>query len=81
MTFEPEFERQLDIFIENALLEDAPQGDRTSLACIPPDARCTANLLVKDAGILAGVEVARRIFEKTQTNCRILQSCLCRFAA
>lgn len=63
MTFSPEFEQQLNQFIQSALLEDAPQGDRTSLACIPTDARCTANLLVKDAGILAGVEVAKRIFQ------------------
>ncbi|MCF8244011.1 MAG: carboxylating nicotinate-nucleotide diphosphorylase [Saprospiraceae bacterium] len=62
MTFEPRFEQQLTSFIEQALLEDAPQGDKTSLACIPPDAQCTANLLVKDAGILAGVEIAHRIF-------------------
>ncbi len=62
MIFEPGFEQQLNNFIKNALLEDAPQGDRTSQACIPSDARCTANLLVKDAGILAGVEVAKRIF-------------------
>jgi nicotinate-nucleotide pyrophosphorylase (carboxylating) len=68
MTFEPEFERQLKNFIENALLEDAPLGDRTSLACIPADARCTANLLVKDAGILAGVEVARRIFQNVDPS-------------
>lgn len=63
MTFEPDFERQLVSFIENALLEDAPLGDRTSLACIPENARCTAKLLVKDAGILAGVDVAQRIFQ------------------
>ncbi len=70
MTFEPEFERQLAVFIENALLEDAPQGDRTSLACIPADAQCTANLLVKDAGILAGVEVAHRIFKQVDPNAK-----------
>lgn len=68
MIFEPEFERQLHVFIENALLEDAPQGDRTSLACIPADARCSAKLLVKDAGILAGVEVAHRIFQKVDPS-------------
>ncbi len=61
MTFEPRFEQQLTSFIEQALLEDAPQGDKTSLACIPTDAQCTANLLVKDAGILVGVEIAHRI--------------------
>jgi len=68
MTFEPGFEQQLNNFIQNALLEDAPQGDRTSMACIPKDARCTANLLVKDAGILAGVEVARRIFQQVDPS-------------
>ncbi|MBI1225554.1 MAG: carboxylating nicotinate-nucleotide diphosphorylase [Bacteroidetes bacterium] len=68
MTFEPEFERQLTNFIENALFEDAPLGDRTSLACIPPDAQCTANLLVKDAGIIAGIEIAHRIFKHVDPN-------------
>ncbi len=61
-------ETHLDDFIDRALLEDAPQGDHTSLACISPDARCRANLLVKDAGILAGLEVAQRIFEKVDEN-------------
>ncbi|MBK8563764.1 MAG: carboxylating nicotinate-nucleotide diphosphorylase [Saprospiraceae bacterium] len=68
MKFEPNFEHQLKSFIENALLEDAPQGDRTSLACIPTDARCKAKLLVKDAGILAGVDVAERIFQKVDPS-------------
>lgn len=66
MTFEPEFERQLASFIENALLEDSPEGDRTSLACIPANDHCTANLLVKDAGILAGIEIAHRIFKHVE---------------
>lgn len=68
MTLEPSFFQQLDVFIDNALQEDAPHGDRTSLACIPADARCNAQLLVKDAGILAGVEVAHRIFKKVDPN-------------
>lgn len=55
---------QLDEFIEKSLQEDAPEGDRTSQACIPASERCLANLLVKDAGILAGVEIAERIFQK-----------------
>lgn len=65
------FEKQLDEFIEKALMEDAPEGDHTSLACIAPDARCRANLLVKDAGILAGLEVARRVFEKVDNTSQI----------
>jgi len=56
--------KQLDPFIELALKEDAPEGDRTSLATIPADARSRAKLLVKDVGIIAGIEVAKYIFEK-----------------
>lgn len=54
----------LDKFIERGLQEDAPEGDRTSLACIDPKARNKAKLLVKDVGIIAGIEVAKYIFEK-----------------
>lgn len=54
----------LDEFVERALQEDAPSGDVTSQACIPSDARCIANLLVKDAGIIAGIAVADFIFKK-----------------
>ena len=64
-------ETQLDDFIERALREDAPQGDHTSLACISPDARCRANLLVKDAGVLAGLDVAQRVFEIIDENSEI----------
>ncbi len=52
---------QLDDFIASALQEDAPHGDRTSLACISESARCRAKLLVKEPGVIAGVEVAQRI--------------------
>jgi nicotinate-nucleotide pyrophosphorylase (carboxylating) len=54
----------LDKFIERGLQEDAPEGDRTSLACIDPKARNKAKLLVKDVGIIAGIEIAKYIFEK-----------------
>jgi nicotinate-nucleotide pyrophosphorylase (carboxylating) len=50
-------------FITEALAEDVGAGDFTSEATIPEDKRDTAKLLVKDVGILAGVEVARMIFE------------------
>jgi len=53
----------LDEFIKNAIREDVGDGDHTSLSCIPNDAQGRAKLLVKDNGILAGVEVAKRIFE------------------
>ena len=54
----------LDKFIDLALEEDLGDGDHTSLACIPADAEGKAKLLVKDNGILAGVEVARAVFTK-----------------
>jgi len=53
-----------DKFIENALHEDIGDGDHTSRACIPADATGRAQLLIKEAGILAGVNVAVRIFNK-----------------
>lgn len=55
---------ELDTFIEFALKEDVREGDHTSLACIPPSASGKAQLLVKENGILAGMEVAQAIFEK-----------------
>jgi len=54
----------LDDFITLALAEDVGDGDHTSLATIPADAEKRARLLVKEAGILAGVEVAKAIFAK-----------------
>lgn len=50
-------------FIEAALREDVGDGDHSSLASIPADATNKASLLVKDEGILAGVELARKIFQ------------------
>lgn len=53
----------LDEIIKNALLEDIGEGDHSTLACVPKDAIGTAKLLVKEDGVLAGVEVAKRIYE------------------
>ena len=49
-------------FVTEALAEDVGPGDFTSEATIPPNKRDTARLLVKDVGVLAGVEVAKIIF-------------------
>lgn len=51
-------------FIRLALAEDIGDGDHTSLATIPADAAKRARLLVKEAGILAGVDVALAIFSE-----------------
>jgi len=50
-------------FIKNALAEDMGDGDHTSLACIPSSAKGKAHLLVKENGIIAGVELAEKIFK------------------
>lgn len=55
--------KQLTPFIESAFLEDIGDGDHTSLSTIPENAQGKAQLLVKEAGILAGVEVAGLIFK------------------
>jgi nicotinate-nucleotide pyrophosphorylase (carboxylating) len=52
----------IDSIIKLALKEDIGEGDHTSLSCVPASAIGHAKLIVKDTGILAGVELAKRIF-------------------
>ncbi|AEA42716.1 carboxylating nicotinate-nucleotide diphosphorylase [Fluviicola taffensis] len=52
-----------DEIVKNALQEDLGDGDHSSLACIPQNASGIAKLLVKDTGVLAGVEVAKKVCE------------------
>lgn len=52
----------IDSIIENALKEDIGDGDHSSLACVSKDAQGVAKLIVKDNGIIAGVELAEKIF-------------------
>ena len=54
----------LQAFIHSALKEDVGDGDHTSLSTVPADAVGTAELKVKDRGILAGVELAQAIFKE-----------------
>lgn len=58
-------------FINNALSEDVGDGDHTSLSTIPADATGKAKLLVKDEGILAGVELAAEIFHEVDPNLKL----------
>lgn len=62
MISKEQFEKEIQLIIENAVREDIGNGDHSSLACIPPDARGGAKLLVKAPGVLAGIEFARRVF-------------------
>jgi len=61
---------QLEPFIEMALAEDIGDGDHSSLAVIDVAATGKADLLVKDTGIIAGVEVARVIFNEINASIR-----------
>ncbi len=64
-------ENKIQKFIKEALYEDVKEGDHTSLACIPSKARNNARLLVKDEGILAGVDLAKYIFKYVDPTCKI----------
>jgi len=61
----------IDDIIDNALKEDIGDGDHSSLSCVPADAIGHAQLIVKDAGILAGVELAERIFHRYDPTMKI----------
>ena len=61
-------QQQLDQFIDHALYEDIKTGDHTSQACIDPNDRSKAKLLVKDTGVLAGVAFAQRVFAKVDPS-------------
>ena len=62
MISEEQFQKELDIIIKNAIREDIGDGDHTSLSCIPKNAVGKAKLLVKDDGVIAGVEFAKQVF-------------------
>ncbi len=52
----------VDEIIINALKEDIGDGDHTSLATIPQDATGKAELLIKEDGVIAGIEIAKKVF-------------------
>ena len=53
-----------DRLIDLSFAEDIGDGDHTTLCCIPEDAMGKSHLLIKEEGILAGVEVAREVFRR-----------------
>jgi len=66
-----QFEKEIELIIINAIREDVGDGDHSSLACIPETTTGKAKLLVKDQGILAGVEFAKRVFQYVDPNLKI----------
>ena len=63
--------QELDQFIINALHEDVRGGDYSSLASIDANTQGKARLLVKDNGILCGLEIAKAVFAKVDANLRM----------
>lgn len=57
-------EEVLNCVIDNAIHEDIGDGDHSSQACIPAEAIGKVHLLVKEVGIIAGVEIAKKVFER-----------------
>ena len=58
-----DFQKEIDIIIANAIREDVGQGDFSSLACIPKGTFGKAHLIVKDKGVLSGVDFALKVFK------------------
>ena len=60
-----------DRLIDLAFAEDIGDGDHTTLCCIPEDAMGSSRLLIKEDGILAGVEVAKKVFSRFDPELKI----------
>jgi nicotinate-nucleotide pyrophosphorylase (carboxylating) len=61
----------IDEIIDEALREDIGDGDHTADACIPAEAKGNAKLLVKEDGVIAGVELAQRIFSRFDPELKV----------
>ncbi len=64
-------EEQINLFIKNALSEDIGEGDHTSLSCIPHDTPGKANLLIKEAGIISGIRIAKMVFSEFDASLKV----------
>lgn len=71
MISEAQFQNELQLIIQNAIREDVGDGDHSSLACIPSEAKGKAKLLVKDHGIIAGVAFAKMVFHYVDANLKM----------
>ena len=60
-----------DRLIDLSFAEDIGDGDHTTLCCIPEDAEGKSRLLIKEDGILAGVEVAKKVFSRFDNTLKV----------
>jgi len=68
---ETEIKQLVDRLIDLSFAEDIGEGDHTTLCCIPADAMGRSHLLIKEEGILAGVEVAREVFRRFDPDMQV----------
>ncbi|MGM0504481.1 MAG: carboxylating nicotinate-nucleotide diphosphorylase [Bacteroidota bacterium] len=63
----------LETILRNAIKEDIGDGDHSSKSCIPEDAKGKAQLLIKQKGVLAGLEIAKEVFNSMDTTLKFEQ--------
>ena len=61
----------IESLLNLAFAEDIGDGDHSTLSCIPADKKGKAKLLIKEPGILAGVEIAKKVFHKFDSNLKM----------
>lgn len=71
MISKEQFNKEIEGIIANAIREDVGDGDHSSLACIPTSAQGKAKLLVKDEGIIAGIDFAKQVFTYVDNNMKV----------
>lgn len=71
MISKAQFEKEIQLIIKNAIREDVGEGDHSSLSCIPKEVTGVAKLLVKDSGIIAGVDFAKKVFEFVDADLKV----------
>mgnify|MGYP000246940577 CR=1 FL=1 len=64
-------DENIQYFIDNAIKEDIGEGDHSTLACIPKNKKGKYRLLIKETGILAGMDVAKQVFNQIDKNIKI----------
>lgn len=69
-----DFDSRLHKLVDNALLEDVGDGDHSTLCCIPAHVKGKAVLKIKQEGILAGVDVAEKIFLYKKPSSRFIRN-------
>ena len=64
-------EELIDMLLDLAFAEDVGDGDHTTLSTIPADAQGVSRLLIKEEGVLSGVEVAKKVLEKVDPTIKM----------